>query len=324
MTDGPIMLVDAYSIFCRNYVTLPMISENGDPVGGALGFLRSVALLASKFKPSEIVCCWEGGGSARRKQLLPEYKAGRKPLRLNRSEIYGNDLDSPENFNWQVALCVKLVTHLPMKQVYVDDCEADDVIGWLTRYKFKNEEREIVIISADQDMHQLLRPGVVQYTPVSKKLLTYEDVREKFDVSTINFVTARALIGDSSDSIPGIKGVGFKTLAKRFPMLKEEKFFSLDDIFTECSNQIESKSKLKLYKNILEEKDRAKLNWQLMYLDLNGLSAEHIKKLHYRYDEYEIGKNKFKFLQTLNREGVNKIKNFNPELIWTRLSSIKK
>lgn len=107
-------------------------------------------------------------------------------------------------------------------------------------------------------------------------------------------------------------------------MLKNAEYFSLEDIFNECSNRIKNKEKLKMYQDILENKDLANLNRRLMALDLNGLSAEHIKQLHYRYDEYEIGKNKLNFLRFLHQQGFNKVNNFNPDLIWTRLSSIKR
>ena len=72
---------------------------------------------------------------------------------MEEGSLYKKDLDSPENFMWQVALSLKLMEHLPIMQMYVDDCEADDIIGWLARHKFKAEKREIIICSADLDMH---------------------------------------------------------------------------------------------------------------------------------------------------------------------------
>ena len=253
---GPILLVDAYNIFARNYVVNPSISKHGEPIGGAIGFCKSVGLLAHKFRPSKVVICWEGGGSARRRTLYPEYKSGRKPLRLNRSELYEKDLDSPENFGYQVGLSVNLLAHLPVMQMYVDDCEADDVIGWLCRHRLRTESREIIIVSADQDMHQLLRPGVKQYTPVSKKMLTHDDVLAKFGVTCENFVTARCFIGDSGDAIKGVRGCGFKTITKQFPELGQEDFVSVDDIIKECNVKVKKKS-MKLFENMLKNPDQA-------------------------------------------------------------------
>lgn len=318
-TRGPVLLIDAYNIFAKNYIVNPSLSSNGEPIGGSTGFIKSLSVLADTHRPSEIIVCWEGGGSRRRRDMLPTYKAGRKPLRLNRSELYKKDLDSPENFLWQVQLAIRLLENLPIKQMYVDDCEADDVIGWLCRHRLKKDERQIVICSADQDMHQLLRPGVIQYN--SKKTTTHEDVVKKFGISTENFVTARAFIGDKSDRINGIKGVGFKTLARKFPQLGDDAFVSVDDILTECQLR-NSKKQMKLYESIIAQPDVPKLNWKLMYLDISNLSAEHVKQLNYRYDNAQVGRNKFEFIKTMVREGLHVPGHVNADLVWLRLSSI--
>jgi len=318
---GPVLLIDAYNIFAKNYIVNPSLSSNGEPIGGATGFIKSLSVLSDKWRPSEIIICWEGGGSRRRRDMLPTYKAGRKPLRLNRSQLYKKDLDSPENFMWQVQLAIRLLEQLPMKQMYVDDCEADDVIGWLCRHRLRQDDRQIVICSADQDMHQLLRPNVIQYN--NKKITTHEDVVEKFGISTENFVTARAFIGDKSDRIGGIKGVGFKTLARKFPQLRSDVFVSVNDILTECKLR-NSQKKMKLYERIIEQPEVPKLNWKLMYLDISNLSAEHVKQLNYRYDNAQVGRNKMEFIRTMAKEGLHMSGHINPDLVWLRLSSIAK
>ena len=319
-TRGPVLLIDAYNLFAKNYVVNPSLSSNGEPIGGATGFIKSLGVLADTHRPSEIIVCWEGGGAKRRRDLLPTYKAGRKPLRLNRSELYKKDLDSPENFMWQVGLACSLLDELPIKQMYVDDCEADDVIGWLCRHKLKDDERQIIICSADQDMHQLLRPGVIQVN--AKKVMDHEGVIKKYGISTTNFVTARAFIGDKSDRISGVNGVGFKTLARNFPQLAEDTFVSIDDILTECKLR-NSQKQMKLYDSILSEPDVAKLNWRLMYLDISNLSAEHVKQLHYRYDNARVGRNKFQFIKTMVQSGLHVPGHINADLVWLRFSSIE-
>jgi len=321
MHRGPILLIDAYNVFAKNYIVNPSLSSNGEPIGGSTGFIKSLSVLADTHRPSEIIVCWEGGGSKRRRTMLPTYKAGRKPLRLNRSELYKKDLDSPENFMWQVQLAIRLLEQLPIKQVYVDDCEADDLIGWFCRYRLKNDGRQIVICSADQDMHQLLGPGVIQYN--SKKTITHDDVVAKFGISAENFVTARAFIGDKSDRIDGIRGVGFKTIARKFPQLAADAFVSVDDILTECKLR-NSQKKMKLYESILAQPDVPKLNWRLMYLDISNLSAEHVKQLNYRYDNAQVGWNKMEFIKQMIAEGLHMPGHINPDLVWLRLSSIER
>lgn len=263
--QGAILLIDGYNIFARNYLVNPSLSTNGEPIGGFTGFLRSLGVLAEQFTASQIIVAWEGGKSARRRALHPGYKAGRKPLRLNRSELYEKDLDSPENFGWQVAQAVQLLEMTPIEQLYATDCEADDVIGWLCRHRLKNESRPIVICSSDQDMLQLLRDDVYMYSHTGSKLYTKENVLEKYGVSAENFATARAFIGDSSDRIDGVKGVGFKTLIKEFPKLSEKEFVSISDILTECNDRVaNAKKPKKVLKAIVENPDIPQLNWKLI------------------------------------------------------------
>jgi DNA polymerase-1 len=321
--QGAILLIDGYNLFARNYLVNPSLSNNGEPIGGWIGFLRSLGVVSEKFRASRIIVAWEGGKSTRRRAILPDYKAGRKPLRLNRSELYEQDLDSPENFGWQVAQTVATLEMTPIEQLYADDCEADDVIGWLCRHKLRDASEPIVIISSDQDMLQLLRDNVYMYSHTGSKLYTKENVKEKYGITPENFVTARSFIGDSSDKISGINGVGFKTLAKEFPQLTEEEFCSIDDILTECSERIEkAKKPKKALLAITEQPEIAHRNWKLMYLDISNLSAEHVKQLEYRYDNCVTSRNRMKFQMEILKRGVRDPQHINLDTFWRRIMSI--
>jgi len=316
---NPVMLIDAYNLFARNYIVNPSMSKDGNYVGGALGTLRSIGVLAEKFKPSEIIVCWEGGGSARRRKILPEYKQNRKPIRLNRSKIYEDIPDTRENFNYQVKILVEFLSHMPVKQLYVDECEADDIIGYISRNKYK--DRDILIVSMDQDFHQLISDNVKQYSPSLKKVLDKEFVLNKFGISTENFVTARSFIGDGSDGIDGIRGVGFKTLAKKFPKLASEEFVSVSEIINESADMLATK-KQKFLENIVSNSDVPLRNWKLMYLDVSNLSAEHIKNLEYGFQNAKATPSKFGLLQALNKEGIELTKSLNVDRLFLRLNSI--
>ena len=315
-----ILLVDAYNIFARSYAVNPSMSENGQHIGGTLGFLKSLGVLASKFSPNEIVICWEGGGSARRRKILPEYKTGRKPIKLNRSDIYEDIPDTRENFNYQVALCTRLLKHMPVKQMYVSECEADDIIGYLARYAYDKDD-QIVIASSDQDMYQLLSENITQYSPAGKKMVTHHDVESKFDIYFENFITARAFIGDKSDAIPGIKGCGFKTLVKRIPELRENRFLSVDDIIKLCEVKAKQFPKIKLYRDILENKGVPKRNWKIMYLDISNLSATHIDQLKYSYENAEHKNDKISMMRDLITEGVTFPNKINIDRIYYNLNA---
>ena len=294
--SGPILLVDAYNVFARSFCVNPAMSSHGYHIGGSIGFLKSLGMYARIFRPSKIVICWEGGGSARRRKILPEYKMNRKPIKLNRAKIYDDIPDTVENFNYQIELLTRVLTTVPVEQMYVPECEADDIIGYLAKYTWPKEE--VIIISMDQDMHQLITKNVKQWTPSTKKMLDENYVLERYGISVENFVTARSFIGDTSDGIPGIKGAGFKSLVKRFPELRSTEFVSVDDILKLCEKRNQEKS-IKLFSNILNAPEVPKRNWKLMYLDTSNLSAEHIRRLKQSVENSSSQRNKLEFMKFL-------------------------
>ena len=315
---GPILMIDAYNIFARSYCVVPLMSSHGHHLGGAIGFMKSLSMYADKFKPSRIIVCWEGGGSARRRQILPEYKMNRKPIKLNRSELYEDIPDTKENFNYQIELLTRLLTYLPVQQCYVDQCEADDIIGYISRYEFNDEEK--LIVSMDQDLHQLLSENTKQYSPASKKILEENYVLERYGVSVENFITARCFIGDTSDGISGIKGCGFKSLVKRFPELTSSDFVSVEDILKLCEERNREKS-YSMFRNILENPDIPLRNWKLMYLDNSNLSAEHVKKLKFAVSNYDVKRDKFGLTRALITEGVDMPRGFDIDKLYMRINA---
>ena len=323
MKEGPILLIDAYNVFARSYVVVPIMSAHGHHIGGSIGFMKSLSMYAEKFKPSRIIVCWEGGGSARRRKILPEYKMNRKPIKLNRSDLYEDIPDTKENFNYQIELTTKLLKNIPVQQLYVEQCEADDIIGYICRYSFPGKKK--IIVSMDQDLHQLISEDTIQWSPARKKIfLDQKYVLERYGVSVENFITARSFIGDASDGIPGIKGCGFATLVKRFPELAENKFVSVDDILKLCAQRFEEKN-LKLYKNTLENSEVPKRNWKLMYLDISNLAAQQIKDLEDRVGVYNPKTNKINMIRELVTEGAEIPRNINVDRLYMRLNAcIKK
>ena len=317
--QGPILLVDAYNVFARAYCVVPIMSSNGYHFGGTIGFLKSLGVYAEKFKPSKIIVCWEGGGSARRRRILPEYKMNRKPIKLNRSMIYDDIPNTKENFNYQIEQTIRLLDNLPVHQMYVNECEADDIIGYIARYKFP--DRKKIIISMDQDLHQLISENCVQYSPASKKILDSNYVLERYGITVENFITARTFIGDTSDGIPGIKGAGFKSLVKRFPELTGKEFVSVDDILNKCSELCLDKP-LKMYQRMLESPETARRNWKLMYLDVSNLSAEHIKNLEYSLGNYKQNRDKLALMKIVLAEGIDIPRGLDVDRLYMRINSV--
>jgi len=297
----PILIVDALNLFTRHYVVNPTMSTLGHQAGGTVGFLKAIRYLSDKILPKQVIVVWEGGGSPRRRAIFPDYKAQRKPPKLNR--FYGDDIpDTVENRGYQIALTIELLKNVPVMQLYVSDCEADDVIGYLTKYKLKKEE--CVIVSSDKDFYQLLSNRVSQWSPGQKAFVTEKKVKEKFSIPPHNFCVARAFCGDPSDCIPGIKGAGFKSLVKRFPELMSDDFVPIQAILNR-SKECAEKSKIKLFTNINSNSDIVKRNWKLMYLDTSNLSGTQIQKIENAVDTFTSTRNKIGLMKILIREGLS-------------------
>ena len=300
-TDKVVLIVDALNLFTRHYVAHPALNSNGGHVGGVVGFLYSVISLVERYKPSEVAIIWEGGGSTRRRAIYSEYKSKRRPQKLNR--YYEKDIpDTVENRNYQITTLVHLLGFLPALQVYVPDCEADDVIGYMSKYAFKDKRK--VIVSSDRDFYQLLDNKTIIYSPTWKKLVTFKEVKEKFGISPENFCLAKAICGDPSDNISGVKGVGFKTLSKRFPALRETASVEISDIIDVCNINISEGTKIKAYQEIVESEDLIRRNWKLIYLDTVNLSASQIQKINYLIDTFTVSRNKIHMMRALIKEGI--------------------
>lgn len=312
MSNRPVLVVDGLNLFMRHFVVNPTMSESGDHIGGVVGFLKSLKHLSDRIGPSEILVAWEGGGSVRRRAIFPDYKQGKRPQKLNR--YYSGEIpDTVENRDNQIAQIISLLKNCPINQVYVDGCEADDIIGYFVKYKLGN--RRAVIVSSDKDMYQLLTKNVIQWSPGQKKFISFKDIKEKFGISVVNFCTARCFVGDPSDGLPGVPKVGFASLSKRFPKMQEDKFVSVSEIIDDASSLIENSS-LKIYTSIVENQKTPKINWKLMYLDMKNLSPSQIEKIDFVVDNKEHSANKMNLIRSLSKFGI---KNFDVDGFYISL-----
>jgi len=301
--EKPEIYIDGLNVFMRHFAANPSKSLNGQLCGGIFGMLKNIQTLSEKFKPSKIVVAWEGGGSLRRRNIDPNYKMGRRPIKLNRSE-YNQDIpETVDDRNWQLKTLVNILYKTPVTQVYVDDCEADDVISYLVKTKKQNIKK--IIVTSDKDYYQLIDDNTQIWSPNKKHLIDQKYVIEKWGISPTNFCAARCFAGDQSDGLKGVKGAGFKVMAKRFPDLSTCKEISCLDIINMSNKEIQNGSKLKLHSNIILEENDILKNWKLMYLDSAMLSASQIKSIEFQIENKEEKINKFDLLKMLNKEGLN-------------------
>ena len=201
-----LMVIDALNAYFRAYIVDPSLSTNGQPIGGYKGFIKILQKLCREMKPDEIIIAWDGpGGSQRRKLVNKNYKEGRKPIRLNRSVKNLTEQQEAQNKIWQMIRLAEYFNQLPVCQINIDYSEADDIIGALVK-RFKDKQK--VIVSSDKDYFQLLDETTLLLRPTQKQILNKNNILEEYNIHPSNFALARAIVGDKSDNLPGVKGVG--------------------------------------------------------------------------------------------------------------------
>jgi DNA polymerase-1 len=308
-SKNKVLIIDAMNLFTRHYVAHPAMNANGDQTGGVIGFLYELCRHIEEVSPSKTIVVWESGGSQKRRNILKEYKQGRRPAKLNR--YYDEIPDTIANRNFQISLLIETIEKTGCDQIYVPDCEADDIIAYLSNYYFKDTKK--VIVSADKDFYQLLSNNTVIYSPTWKRYVNKNTVLDKFGIHPNNFCLAKAIVGDKSDNIEGVKGVGFKFLSKYFPEFKEEKDLYLSDVIKECNEKINNDTKIKKYGKIILKKDIIKRNIKLMILDTGCLTNEQIKKVKFSIEHKEKTKDKLGTIRLLLKNGIN---NFNVDRLF--------
>lgn len=316
LSDTPkrLLVIDSLNMFFRAYIVDPSVSINGDPIGGMKGYLKILQKLLRETKPDKVVICWDGpGGSQKRKQMVKGYKAGRKPLRLNRNIDLLDGEKQLQNQIYQQTRLLEYINQTPVIQLMLEGVEADDVISFVVNDS-RHDGWQKVIVSSDKDFYQLCDDETIIYRPIQKEVLNKNNVIEKFDIHPTNFALARAIAGDKSDNLRGVDRVGLPTVAKRLPFLKEEKTYTINDVYEYCKEQ---ESSVKAYDNIVEQIDVVSTNYQMMQLYTPNISVQGRNKIRWTLDKFEYSFNKTQFLKMTVEDG------FGPS-DWTSLfSSLK-
>ncbi len=280
-----VLIVDALNMFFRAYIVDPSLSTNGQPIGGLKGFLKILQKQIRETKPDEVIIAWDGhGGSRRRKSVNKNYKEGRKPIRLNRSIRNMTENEEMENKVWQQTRLFDYLNEMPIAQVMLPEVEADDVIAAVTNLDYYKGWQK-VIVSSDKDFLQLCDHETVLYRPIQKVVMNRNKVIEEYGIHPTNMALARAIVGDKSDNLDGIPGIGLKTVAKRFPFMAESKSYTIDDLISLCENHEDSK--LKVYTSIVEGREVIEQNYGLMQLYVPSLSPQGKQKIKYSVEKSE-------------------------------------
>lgn len=318
MENKRLIIIDALNLFIRSYVVNPTMDINGNAFGGCIGFIKSLQKICRELRPHEIVICWDGlGGSQRKKAKNKDYKAGRKPLRFNRRMIQLDEKEQEQNKIYQQIRLYEYLNELPIIQVSIDGIEADDIIGYICKHKHYNEYRKI-IVSSDKDFFQLCDKKTIVFRPIQREIIDSGVLKLRDRIHPNNYALARAIVGDKSDNLPGIKGIGMKTVAKQFSFLLEEKKYDTSDVVKYCKNL---DKKLLCHKNIIAGESIIEQNYDLMQLYSPSISYTNKQAIDYSFQSFEFEYNKLEFKKKLYKDGMGSI---NFDELFATMNNIRK
>jgi DNA polymerase-1 len=238
--DSKVLIVDGMNLFIRTFSAIPTLNDDGIHVGGLSGFLKSLGATIRMVNPTRVVVVFDGkGGSQRRKEIYSNYKEGRAiKSRLNRVVGFEDIDDEQSSIKYQLFRVFSYLQNLPLTILSIDKIEADDVIAYLSSY-FKEK---CVILSNDRDFLQLVSDRVGVYLPTKKKMYTPENLLEETGIWCENYIIYKSILGDKSDNVVGIKGIGDKSILKHFPILSQKRKINLE-MFIEFCKLYDNKSK---------------------------------------------------------------------------------
>jgi len=279
MNKKPLLvLVDGSAVFHRGYHAIPHLSnKEGLPTNAVLGFANIMLKVINGLKPTYVIVAWDKNGNTFRKEWYPEYKATRTK--------------QPDDLYAQIPTTRELVEALNLPWLELEGYEADDIIGTLAKQAEKRGDLEIVIATGDKDQLQLVDQQTVvdMFNPRGLEPTRYDlaKMKERYGLTPQQFIDYKALVGDTSDNIPGVKGIGDKGAIKLLAQ-----YGSLDGIY-EHVDEINGSTGEKLRAS----KDMAYLSRKLsvivcdapMKLELEParvghFDREHITKLFHRLE----------------------------------------
>jgi DNA polymerase-1 len=257
LVDGSAIFYRAYFAFIRN----PLINSKGEDTSATFGFVNSLLKIIREEKPDYIGVVFDTKAPTFRHEMYPEYKSTRAKM--------------PEELVLQLPRIREAADALNLPSVELEGYEADDIIGTLAA-KAEKRGMNVWIVTGDKDMFQLVSKQVKIYNPQKGSLppekLDVKGVKEKFGVPPEKVIDALALMGDSSDNVPGVPGVGPKTALSLL-----EEFGTLDSVLKSC-DKIKAKG---LRNKIGENIEKAELSRKLVTIDKSApieLSLEQLKR----------------------------------------------
>ena len=246
-------LIDGMAYVFRSFFAMrSMSAPDGTPINAVFGLGMTLQKFLAEYEPELLVCCFDAGSQTFRNEIFPDYKANRGA--------------PPEELVPQFDICRELVGKMGIATAMCPGFEADDLLATLTG-RLRADGYDVVIVSGDKDLAQLLEPGVRIYNLAKNDWLDHDRVPEKMGVEAGQIGDFLALTGDASDNIPGVRGVGPKAACALL-----EAFGNLDAIYADLARveTLPVRGAKGLRKKLEEGRESARLSRRLVELECDA------------------------------------------------------
>ncbi len=302
--NSKVLVIDGINTFIRSFAAVNHLNSYGNHVGGLTGFLKSVGSAIRQIQPTRCIIVFDGeAGSTNRKYLYPDYKSNRTKTKMLNYKSFNNKKEEESAQYDEIVRLMDYLEFLPVVSISIDKLEADDVIGYITTTIHKNyDDSQVYIMSTDNDFIQLVNDRVFVYSPIKK--ITYNEpaVLKEFNVHPQNFLLYKTMIGDTSDNIPGVDGLGEKNTPKLFEILSESNRKNLEDIYDICKDP---PKKSVLYQRILEVSSTIEIFYKIMNLREPNISDEDVESIMKLLYSKPPNLQKYSFQQLLRKDRIS-------------------
>ncbi|MBI9032117.1 DNA polymerase I [bacterium] len=290
LIDGTALIYRAYFAFLRN----PLINSKGVNTSAIYGVINSFLKIVEEYKPQYVMVSFDRKEKTFRHEMDDSYKANRPPM--------------PDDLVGQIEPVKEFFKLINIPEISLAGYEADDIIGTFAEH-FK-DKTEVYIVSGDKDFSQIVQDHVYLLDPFKNSLLDQKGIKEKYGVEASQFINYLAIVGDSADNIPGVKGLGAKAAEK---LLSE--YRDLDEIYANLDSQ-----KGATLKKLTEQKESAYHSYELAKINLHVPLAipeletlvcclDNSTNLNAYFNEYELNTLKNKLMKVIPLEDNSKEQN---------------
>lgn len=286
-----LLLIDANSFIHRSFHALPPLEKNGKPTGAIYGLANTLLKILRDEKPDYVAACFDTPEDTFRDEMYEDYKAQRP--------------ETPDELKDQIVESYNLFENIGIKTMEKDGFEADDVIGTLAKKFKKDDDIKTIILTGDLDTLQLVEDGNIEVLTPKRgvsDMKKYDEnaIKERFGIPPENLADYKGLVGDSSDNIPGVPGIGKKTAAK---ILGEYK--TLENAIEKLEKEEDLNHRIK---KLLENKEQAKLSKKLGTIN-QDVPLDKFNKDDIAYEDKEVNEDLIEYFDNMGFQSlVNRLK----------------